>query len=42
VVSGDLAATVALRLGLANGDMSAATLLDAFAQGPIPACLEYF
>jgi predicted acetyltransferase len=42
VVSGDLPATAALRLGLATGDAPAAALLDAFAQGPAPACGEYF
>jgi len=42
VVSGDLPATTALRMGLATGDAAGAALLDAFAQGPAPACVEYF
>jgi predicted acetyltransferase len=42
VVSGDLPATTAVRMGLAQGDPAGAALLDAFAQGPAPACGENF
>ena len=42
IVSGDLPATTAVLLGLAQADRQAAALLDAFAQGPVPACVEYF
>jgi predicted acetyltransferase len=43
VVTGDLTASEALRLGLASGgDRAAACLLDAFARGPLPFSHEYF
>jgi predicted acetyltransferase len=42
VVSGDLPATAAVHMGLAKADAPGAALLDAFAQGPAPACGEYF
>jgi hypothetical protein len=43
IVTGDLAASEAIRLGLATAsDPSAASLLDAFARGPLPFTHEYF
>jgi predicted acetyltransferase len=42
VVTGDLSATEALRLGIATGSDAAASLLDAFARGPLPFTHEYF
>lgn len=43
VVTGDLTATEALRLGVATGDdRAAASLLDAFSRGPLPFTHEYF
>ncbi len=42
VLSGDLPATTAVRMRLATGDAAGAALLDAFAQGPTPACVENF
>jgi predicted acetyltransferase len=43
VVTGDLTATEALRLGIATGnDAGAACLLDALARGPLPFTHEYF
>jgi predicted acetyltransferase len=43
VITGDLPATQAVRLGLATvDDPGTAKLLDVFAQGPVPFCSEYF
>jgi hypothetical protein len=43
VVTGDLPATEAVRLGLATTtDAATASLLDAFARGPLPFTHEYF
>ncbi|MDB5299958.1 MAG: family N-acetyltransferase [Phycisphaerales bacterium] len=43
IVTGELPATQAVRLGLASvRDITAARLLDVFAQGPVPFCSEYF
>jgi predicted acetyltransferase len=43
VVTGDLPATEAVRLGLAKStDPAAASLLDVFARGPLPFTHEYF
>ncbi|MDB5355219.1 MAG: hypothetical protein JWN24_1672 [Phycisphaerales bacterium] len=43
IVCGDLPATQAVRLGLASADDAAtASLLDVFAEGPLPFCSEYF
>jgi predicted acetyltransferase len=43
VVTGDLSATEAVRLGLARAeDASKTALLDAFARGPLPFTHEYF
>ena len=43
VVSGDLSATEAVRLGLATtSDAESASLLDAFSRGPLPFTHEYF
>lgn len=42
VVCGDLTATRALRLGLAQGNASAAALLDGYSHGPVPFSREYF
>jgi predicted acetyltransferase len=43
VITGDLPATQAMRLGLATvDDPGTAKLLDVFAQGPVPFCSEYF
>ena len=43
IACGDLRATRAVELGLARSpDLLNAALLDAFAAGPVPYCLEYF
>jgi predicted acetyltransferase len=43
MATGDLTASEALRLGVATGDdRAAASLLDAFARGPLPFTHEYF
>jgi predicted acetyltransferase len=43
IVSGDMPATLAVKLGLATACSNrAAETLDAFAQGPVPFCQEYF
>lgn len=42
VACGELAASMALRLGLATGQEKAAILLDHLARGPRPFCHEYF
>jgi predicted acetyltransferase len=42
IATGDMKASAALRLGLAEGDPQAANLLDELAHGPSPFCHEYF
>jgi hypothetical protein len=43
IVTGDLAASEAVRLGLATAsDLNAPSLLDVFARGPLPFTHEYF